>query len=408
MHLQVCAGIAPHTLYFYRQAITRHAMRKTILIVLGLGALLLAAAGLVLFPKLKQQWSAPLGPALELPTYTPKPVQIFPTQTQPVALAQASPAAFNSLPTITQVPATATTIPTATPAPLCGGPAVMTVLAVGADNRDNSYLYGLADVIRIARIDFTIPRVTVLSMPRDLWVEIPDISEHYGIDHGKLNQAYFYGGPGQGYYDGPGGGPGLLARTLDLNFGLRVDHYGAVNMQTFVKIVDAVGGLDIYLPNDVDGRPIDDKTEDMGYFYAGQNHFTGTLALRFARIRKKYNDFTRMDNQNMVLCALKKKLESADVLPKVPQIINAFQGSVLTDLSLEQISQMACLLPKLDRQNILFTSLPDEIMKPGRIYSPQQKNDTFIMEADNNVIRDYISQFMAGAWPTKPKEPTCP
>jgi hypothetical protein len=47
-------------------------------------------------------------------------------------------------------------------------------------------------------------------------------------------------------------------------------------------------------------------------------------------------------------------------------------------------------------------------MKPGRVYSPQQKNETFIMEADYNVIRDYVSQFMAGAWPSEPKEPSCP
>jgi LCP family protein required for cell wall assembly len=280
-------------------------------------------------------------------------------------------------------------------------------LAVGADSGQD-YRYGLADVIRIARVDFTIPKVTVLSMPRDLWVEIPEIENNYGIDHGKLNQAYFYGGPGMGYYKGPGGGPGLLARTLDLNFGLRVDQYGAVNMSTFTKIVDAVGGIDIYLPTDVDGRPVDERTEDMGYFYAGQQHFNGDQALRFSRIRKKYNDFTRMDNQNMVLCALKEKLTSASVLPRIPQIIGAFQGSVLTDLSPEQIGQMACLLPSLKKENLLFTSLPDEILTPARQYSQVLKNETFVLDVDNQVIRDTISQFLAGTWPNEPKEPTCP
>ena len=185
-------------------------------------------------------------------------------------------------------------------------------------------------------------------------------------------------------------------------------HYGAVNMQTFVKIVDAVGGIDIYLPNDVDGRPIDDKTEDMGYFSAGQQQFNGDQALRFARIRKKYNDFTRMDHQNMVICALKEKITRPAVLPKIPQIIAAFQGAVLTDLSLEQISQLACLAPRLKRENILFTSLPEEILTPGRVYSPQQKNETFVMQADYEVIRDYTTRFMAGTWPSEPDEPTCP
>ncbi len=285
----------------------------------------------------------------------------------------------------------------------------MTILAVGADSGPD-YLYGLADVIRIVRVDFVTPKVSVLSLPRDLWVEIPEIENPYGITHGKLNQSFFYGSPGMGYYQGPGGAPGLLARTLDLNFGLRVDHYGAVDMSTFVEIVDAVGGLEIYLPYDVDGRPIDEKTEDMGYFNAGQQHFTGEEALRFSRIRKKYNDFTRMDHQNMVICALKEKITSPAVITRIPQMIAAFQDSVLTDLSPEQLTQLACLAPKLSSENLLFTGLPEEILSPGRVYSPQQKNQVFIMEADFEVIRDYVSQFMAGTWPqaSTSNQPSCP
>lgn len=286
----------------------------------------------------------------------------------------------------------------------------MLILGVGADS-GSEYLYGLADVIRIIRVDFVTPKVTVLSVPRDLWVELPPgIQSPSGniISNSKLNQTYFYGGPGMGYYDGPGAGPGLLARTLERNFGLLVDHYGAVNMYTFSKIVDAVGGIDLYLPTDVDGRPIDNKTEDMGYFYAGQRHFNGDQALRFARIRKKYNDFTRMDHQNMVLCALKEKITSPAVLPKIPQIIASFQDSVLTDLSPEQLGQLACLTPHLKRENLIFTSLPEEILGSGTVYSPIQKNSTYIVEADFDVIRDYVDQFMAGTWPNEPDEPSCP
>lgn len=283
----------------------------------------------------------------------------------------------------------------------------MVALGIGADS-DFEYTYGLADVIRIARVDFVNARVSVLAIPRDLWVEIPDISQHYGITHGKLNQAYFYGSPGMGYYDGPGEGPGLLARTLDLNFGLRVDHYGAVNMKTFEKIVDAVGGIDIYLPTDVDGRPIDDQTEDMGYFFAGQQHFTGDEALRFSRIRKKYNDFTRMDNQNMVLCSLKDKLLSPAVLPKTPQIIGAFQGAIQTDLSLEKITQLACLLPYITRENLVFASLPQEMLTPTRIYSEALKTETFVLDVDNAELRDVIQRFLEGTWPTESKEQGCP
>ncbi len=378
---------------------------KPIGLVLGTAGVLIVVTGMIFYPRLKHRWSAPLGPGLELPTYTATWLQETASQEPP------SPTPPEQSEDASQNPPTSTSTlqppPTPTPKPLCGGPALMTILAVGADSGID-YNYGLADVIRIVRVEFVTPKITALSMPRDLWVEIPEITNPYGITHGKLNQAYFYGGPGMGYYQGPGAGPGLLARTLDLNFGIRVDHYGAVNMQTFVKIVNAVGGIDIYLPSDVDGRPIDDKTEDMGYFYAGQQHFNGDQALRFARIRKKYNDFTRMDHQNMVICALKEKITSPGVVPKIPQIISAFQGAVLTDLSPEQIGKLACLAPQLKRENILFTSLPEEILTPGRVYSPQQKAETFIMQADYDVIRDYVARFMAGTWPTEPDEPTCP
>jgi len=367
---------------------------------------ILLISGAALYPQIQKQWTAPLGPALELPTYTPEPVtptalaQVLPTQTRAAAdVSVSSPA--TSLPQASATPA-----PTATRQPLCGGPPTMVVLGIGADSGVD-YRYGLADVMRVARVDFVNAKVSVLSLPRDLWVEIPGIEDH-NITHGKLNQAYFYGGSGMGYYDGPGEGPGLLARTLDHNFGLRVDHYGAVNMQTFVMIVDAVGGIDLYLPYDVDGSPVDDRTIDLGYFTAGQHHFTGEEALRFARIRKRYNDFTRQDHQTMVICALKEKVTSPSVLPKIPQIIAAFQGSVLTDLSPEQISQLACLLPHIKRENLIFTSLPEEILKPARVYNPVLKNNTFVLDADFDVIRDYVDQFLAGTWPTEPDEPSCP
>ena len=70
-----------------------------------------------------------------------------------------------------------------------------------------------------------------------------------GQDHEKLNQAYLYGNPGDGfhYWDDPSAGPGLEALTLNVNFGVKVDHYIAVNMKTFVKMVDAVDGIDVTL-----------------------------------------------------------------------------------------------------------------------------------------------------------------
>jgi LCP family protein required for cell wall assembly len=382
---------------------------RILLIIAGIALVVIVAAAVVL-PKARQTLEQPLGPALELPTHTPTLLASTATQAA-TAVVQASTATPGAqvtleLPTATQV--VPTQEPTSTPAPLCGGPPVMMVLGIGADNGSENYTYGLGDVIRIARVDFVTPKVTMISLPRDLWVEIPGISDHYGITHGKLNQSYLYGGKGMGYYDGPGEGPGLMARTLDLNFGVQVDHYGAVNYSAFKKIIDAVGGIDVTLTHDVDGTSTDPLVIDLGYFTAGRHHFMGEEALRFARIRRMIGDLARQENQNLVLCALKEKVLSPSVLPKTPQIINALLDDVLTDLSLEQIGQLMCLLPQLKRENIILSSLPKDIFTQAQKYSPEMRANTFVLDADNQVLRDYISRFISGEWPDQPKEPSCP
>ena len=284
----------------------------------------------------------------------------------------------------------------------------MYLLGIGADSRGDTYLYGLADVIRIARVDFATPKITMLSVPRDLWVEIPGISEHYGITHGKLNQAYLYGNPGMGYYDGPGGGPGLLAETLHQNFGLQADRYAAVNMQTFVHIVDALGGIDIYLPEDMDGSPVDESTDDMGYFFAGQQHLDGDEALRLSRIRKRYSTFKREENQTLVMCAIKEKILSPAVLPKIPELILSFQDNLMTDLTPAEISQLLCLLPKVSGENLLFGSFPEEMFTGTRMHDPLYNIYTSVLETDFGELQGYVQDFKAGTWPNQPEESSCP
>lgn len=326
----------------------------------------------------------PLGPALELPTST-KP---FPTlRTFPVEQV-----ALDSTATKTQ-PATAQT---AAPQPLCSGPAVMNILAVGSEARGDHYLYGLADIIRLVRVDFVNARVTILEVPRDLWVEIPKISDHYGITQGKLNQAYLYGNKGLGYYDDPGEGPGLLARTLNLNFGARPDHYLAVNMRTFESVVDAIGGLDIYLPYEISVRS---KDNPKGFAIPeGQHHIDGETALWIARIRQ-YHTFGRAENQNIVMCALRRKLLSPEVIPAIPELVRSFRSYIQTDFSPEQINQLACLATQMSGTNVVFASFPMETFQGAKMYDPQLKATTSVLDADFDVLRDYIDRFQQGTWP---------
>ncbi len=283
---------------------------------------------------------------------------------------------------------------TQTGAALCGGPPTMNLLLIGSDTRGTGYTWGLADVIRLARIDFVTPSVMILDFPRDVWVEIPEIADNLdGQDHEKLNQAYLYGNPGDGfgYWDDPSAGPGLLARTLDLNFGARADHYLTANMRTFVRMVDAVDGIDITLEHRVSGS-------DNAHLQAGTHHLDGAEALAVARDRGE-GVFSRGDNQNLVLCALQRKLMHPSVLPRLPELIRSFQGSVQTDLDPSTLTQLACLGSQLPSESIKFHSFPEELFTGNRVYDPVFQKSVFVWDYDSLVIRNYVAQFQEGSWP---------
>ena len=340
------------------------------------------------------QWDQPLGPALRMATATPFELRATWTP-DPDAIAT-----LQAVPTNAPV-LQASPLPTFTPQlGMCGAPPVMNILAIGADTRGDNYNYGLADVIRLVRVDFVNPKVSVLEIPRDLWVEIPDIADNLnGQDHEKLNQAYLYGNPGFGYSDDPARGPGLLARTLALNFGTQIDHYAAVNMRTFEKIVNAVGGIDVTLPETVDGRTATDVNKRL-LFPAGTHHLDGLRALTLARIRIE-GGFARADNQNRVLCALRDKLTSPGVITRIPELIQSFQDAVLTDLSPEQLGQLACIGTQLSSGDIVFASFPTEHFKLTRQYDPVFKNTVSVWNVNFDIIRSYVSLFQNGAWPSE-------
>ena len=355
--------------------------QKIIIVALSVTATLLVALVGYLSWGLYNQWMGqPLGASLPQALYTPLglPATWTPTPyTAPIIshIAQSTP----------------------TMAPRCGGPAVMTILAIGSDTRGTGYTWGLSDVMRVVRVDFVTPRLTVLDFPRDLWVQIPYISDNlHGQDHEKLNQAYLYGNPGDGfhYWDDPSAGPGLLALTLNVNFGVKVDHYVAVNMKTFVKMVDAVGGIDVNLARPVDGS-------DDPHLQQGQHHLNGTEALALGRNRTD-GVFSRGDNQNIVLCALQKKLTSPSVITEIPQLVRSFQGSVQTDLTPTIMSQLACLAAQMPRQNIRLYNFPENLFTGTRVYDPvfpDQKKGVFVWDVDFKILRNYVADFQEGSWP---------
>jgi LCP family protein required for cell wall assembly len=325
-------------------------------------------------------WSQqPLGPTLAYPT----PLQLPATWT-------ASPIATQ--PTITFAPTLISETQTALPPfAACNlNLPTMTVLALGTDVRPGEHRAGLTDVMRAIRVDFHNQRLTALEFPRDLWVKIPGIQQNLGTDHQKLNTAYAYGGTEYG--------PSLAARTLELNFGLKSDHYIVANMNLFADVVEALGGLEVTIPpGGIDGRTRSDRSERL-VFAEGLQHLNGEQALTLARIRN-VSVFARAENQNLVMCGLRRKIESPETILKVPGIINSFLKNIETDLTPEQVSQLACLGIRMPRSNILFASFPRELFHSAETYDPVLKQNVFIWDASFDRLRGYVADFRAGTWP---------
>jgi len=159
-------------------------------------------------------------------------------------------------------------------------------------------------------------------------------------------------------------------------------------MQTFVKMVDAVGGLDVKLDQNYGG----------GHLQMGNEHIDGTEALALARNRTE-GVFSRGSNQDIVLCAFQKKLTSPDMITEIPSLVQSFQGSIQTDLSPAIMSQLACLATQTPRKNIALYSFPENLFTGTRIYDPVFKKPVFIWDVDFMILRNYVAQFQSGSWP---------
>ena len=338
---------------------------------------LLVGGGYLLIP-----WQAPAGSPGEAPVFVPPPGSTTPT-------AAAARPSQTPAPTETPAPTPPPTLTlTPTVEPVCGGPPSMTILVSGVASE--GYLYGLADAVRVVRVDFQEPSLAVLALPRDLWVRIPGIADH-GVREGKLNQAYFYGTEGMGYYDGAGGGSGLLAMTLRDNFGLEVDHTLAVNLYAFRDIVDAMGGVDVYF-----SEPVYIKRfgEPKLYKKAGTRHLSGKEAEKVVRSRIGIGDLGRIQNQTVVLKAAAAKMLSPASVKHLPAIVKSLIQKTQTDLSPAEIGKLICLAEKLDLQDDLrFQEFPNQLVSGVWIRDHHLGYTAYALTYDPQEMRRFLEDF---------------
>lgn len=228
-----------------------------------------------------------------------------------------------------------------------GGTDRVNLLLLGIDRRPGEAFVSRTDSMMIASVDPVTQAVSILSIPRDLYVTIP------GQGQDRINTAFVYGSS----YDDPEAGASLVMQTVAYNLGVPIDHYVMVDFNAVTRGIDILGGIDVYLP-----QAIDDPTyPDMDYGYdplyipAGSQHLDGETALKYARTRHVDNDFGRASRQQQVMLSARNKalsLGMGSLLLKAPSIYSQLESGVKTDLSLEQLIALATTISEIPEENI--------------------------------------------------------
>lgn len=229
------------------------------------------------------------------------------------------------------------------------GTARLTILVMGLDRRPGeSGLSYRTDTMMLVSLDPRTQAVGMLSIPRDLYVEVPGYNQLQ-----RVNTAMVLGELQQ-----PGFGPQLTLETIQYNLGIRIHNYLVVDFSAFVEFIDLLGGLEIEIPYSISDPLYPDMNYGYDPFYieAGLQQLNGATTLKYARTRHGDNDFVRAQRQQLVLYAIRNRLVSPDILPQLvvqsPNLWNTFSEGVYTNLTLEQTVQLALYMKDMPQENI--------------------------------------------------------
>jgi LCP family protein required for cell wall assembly len=270
----------------------------------------------------------PSAPILKLVTTDPNATQT-PTPFQPVT----STPQF----TLTALPtATSTITPTARATATKSGPGPIAptnvpvlgkypdgqvrILVLGSDARPTGGFR--TDIIMLVTINPQQGTATVLSLPRDLWVDLP------GWGANRINTAMVYGGFS------------LMASTMESNLGVRPTNYIMTTFNGFTQIIDSLGGVDVTA-----SKTLTDKCSFTASGYCtvrpGVTHMNGQYALWYVRSRYSTNDFDRERRSQEVLQALFSKLMNLNAIARIPELYDIYRKNVETNLSLADVVGLA-------------------------------------------------------------------
>ncbi len=260
----------------------------------------------------------------------------------------------------------------------------------------------LTDAIFVTSIIPSKKQISMISIPRDLWVKIPNGST--GV---KINSLYELENKGKGFskadsYE-------LIKEKIEDITGLPMNYIVILDLKGFEKLIDALGGIDIWLEKDVIDPSLVNPHNPSEIFHlsAGWRHLDGALIIKFIRTRYAPNgDFYRIEHQQQIIAALKDKLTKlADIWNLISwlKIWQSLSGHVITNLDFNTIWQIFPVVKDISSSQIQYLSItnrpPDELLMTSTMYDNWSDKDIYILipakgfenyEEINNYIKEKI------------------
>jgi len=315
-------------------------------------------------------------------TLEPSPTPVPPTATS-TATATSTPTATVTLTPTVEVTGTATATPTFDASAPLRLKQTQNILVLGADVRPGPWMMH-TDSIMLVAIDKAAGEVGVLSIPRDLWVEVPN----WGAD--RLNSVYFLGS----HTKYPGAGPALAERVVEETLGVPVHHVVLIKMDGLAKLVDALGGITVHLDCPLYEQTPDPKDPNRMVNWtlpAGDVQLDGATARKFATYRYLTTDFGRAQRQQQLIWAIRDRALQLDAIPRIPELWRALADTFKTDLSVLDLIRLARVGANLQASQVRGLVFSTDAIEYAEIGGAQ-----VLRVADEALLQQELSGLFAG------------
>ncbi|MBP1990865.1 LCP family protein [Paenibacillus eucommiae] len=252
-------------------------------------------------------------------------------------------------------------------APEWEGKERVNILLLGGDGRDADDS-GRSDTTLVVSIDPVSKQSHIFSILRDTYTDIPDHGKN------KINAALAFGGPE------------LAMKAVGNFMGLPIHYYFYLDLESFIKLVDVVGGVDLEVEKDMKYTDTQDKEEFQIDLKKGMQHLDGNKALQYVRFRHDaLSDFTRTERQRKFLKALAEKMQTTSSLIHLPGILKEMEPYMDTNMDLGDMVKLATLGYKIRAQTVETVQLP-----PMELVREEMINGSSVLTVNKNKLLKYV------------------